>query len=113
MKFMFPNQYDVYLHDTPSRRLFEETQRDFSHGCIRLEKPIDLAIYLMKKSKWDQEAIERALNEGTERSIYLTRPGPIHLLYFTAWADDDGTIQFREDINGVDQPLARALAKRH
>jgi len=113
MKFMFPNQYDVYLHDTPSRRLFEETQRDFSHGCIRLEQPMDLAVYLMKKSKWNQEEIERALDEGTERSIYLPRPMPIHLLYFTAWADDDGTIQFRADINGVDQPLARALAKRH
>ena len=112
MKFMFPNRYDVYLHDTPSRHLFEETQRDFSHGCIRVEKPIDLAIYLMKKSKWDREAIEAALDEGTERSIYLSRPMPIHLLYFTAWADDDGTIQFREDINGVDQPLARALAAR-
>lgn len=112
MKFMFPNRYDVYLHDTPSRHMFEETQRDFSHGCIRIEKPMDLAVYLMKKSKWNQEAIERALDEGTERSLYLPRPMPIHLLYFTAWADEDGTIQFREDINGVDQPLARALAKR-
>ena len=113
MKFMFPNRYDVYLHDTPSRHLFEETQRDFSHGCIRVEKPVDLAVYLMKKSKWNQEAIEAALDEGTERSVSLSRPMPIHLLYFTAWADEDGTIQFREDINGVDQPLARALAKRH
>jgi murein L,D-transpeptidase YcbB/YkuD len=113
MKFMFPNQYDVYLHDTPSRRVFEEAQRDFSHGCIRLEQPMNLAVYLMKKSKWNQEEIERALDEGTERSIYLPRPMPIHLLYFTAWVDDDGTIQFREDINGVDQPLARALAKKH
>jgi L,D-transpeptidase YcbB len=113
MKFMFPNRYDVYLHDTPSRHLFEETQRDFSHGCIRVEKPIDLAVYLMKKSKWNREEIEVALDEGTERSIYLPRPMPIHLLYFTAWADEDGTIQFREDINGVDQPLARALAKKH
>jgi len=112
MKFMFPNRYDVYLHDTPSRQLFEETQRDFSHGCIRIEKPTDLAVYLMKKSKWNQEAIERALDEGTERSIYLPRPIPIHLLYFTAWADEDGTIQFREDINGVDPPLSRALAKK-
>jgi murein L,D-transpeptidase YcbB/YkuD len=112
MKFMFPNRYDVYLHDTPSRQLFEETQRDFSHGCIRIEKPMDLAVYLMKKSKWNQEAIERALDEGTERSMYLPRPIPIHLLYFTAWADEDGTIQFREDINGVDPPLSRALAKK-
>jgi len=66
----------------------------------------------MKKSKWNQEAIERALDEGTERSMYLPRPIPIHLLYFTAWADEDGTIQFREDINGVDPPLSRALAKK-
>jgi murein L,D-transpeptidase YcbB/YkuD len=113
MKFMFPNRYDVYLHDTPSRRLFEEAQRDFSHGCIRIEKPMDLAVYLMKKSRWNQEAIERALDEGTERSIYLPRPIPIHLLYFTAWVDEDGTIQFRKDINGVDPPLSRALAKKH
>ena len=112
MKFMFPNGYDVYLHDTPSRRLFEETQRDFSHGCIRIEKPMDLAVYLMKKSKWNQEAIEGALDEGTERTMYLPRPMTIHLLYFTAWADEDGTIQFREDINGVDPPLSRALAKK-
>ncbi|HET8713991.1 MAG TPA: L,D-transpeptidase family protein [Gemmatimonadales bacterium] len=113
MKFMFPNRYDVYLHDTPSRHLFAEAQRDFSHGCIRLEKPLDLAVHLMKKSKWDQEAIESALDEGTERTLYLPRPTPIHLLYFTAWADADGTIHFREDINGADQPLSRALAKKH
>jgi murein L,D-transpeptidase YcbB/YkuD len=112
MKFMFPNRYDVYLHDTPSRHLFEETQRDFSHGCIRIEKPMDLAVYLMKKSKWNQETIEQALDEGTERTMYLPRPMPIHLLYFTAWADEDGTIQFREDINGIDPPLSRALAKK-
>ena len=113
MKFMFPNRYDVYLHDTPSRDLFEETQRDFSHGCIRIEKPMDLAVYLMKKTHWDQEKIESLLDEGIESTIYLARPMPIHLLYFTTWVDPDGTIQFREDINGVDEPLARALAKGH
>jgi len=113
IKFMFPNAYDVYLHDTPSRALFAETQRDFSHGCIRIEKPLDLAVYLMRKgSRWDREAIEETLDEGTERTIYLPRPTPIHLLYWTAWADEDGTIQFRRDINGVDQVLGKALAKR-
>ena len=112
MKFMFPNRYDVYLHDTPSRTLFAEAQRDFSHGCIRVEKPIDLAVYLMKKSHWDRDAIESGLDEGTERTIYLPRPVPIHLLYWTAWADEDGTIQFRPDINGVDRALAGALAKK-
>lgn len=112
MKFMFPNRYDVYLHDTPSRGLFSQAQRDFSHGCIRLEKPLDLALYLMKKSRWNREAIERALDDGSERTIYLPRPIPIHLLYWTAWADDDGTIEFRNDINGVDRQLSTALAKR-
>ena len=110
IKFMFPNSYDVYLHDTPSRGLFERAQRDFSHGCIRIEKPIDLAAYLMRKNnKWKREAIEAALDEGTERTIYLPKPMPIHLLYWTAWADEDGTIQFRADIHGLDQPLAASL----
>lgn len=113
MKFMFPNRYDVYLHDTPSRRLFEEPQRDFSHGCIRVEQPIELAVYLTKKSsRWNRDRIEAALDEGTEQSIYLPRPMPIHLLYWTAWAEEDGTIHFRRDINGVDPPLARALARK-
>jgi murein L,D-transpeptidase YcbB/YkuD len=110
IKFMFPNRYDVYLHDTPSRSLFTKAQRDFSHGCIRVEKPMDLAAYLMKKSRWKRDEIERALDEGTERTIYLPRATPIHLLYWTAWANEDGTIQFRSDINGVDRPLATALA---
>lgn len=112
MKFMFPNRYDVYLHDTPSRNLFSQAQRDFSHGCIRLERPLDLALYVMKKSRWNRDALEGALDEGTERTIYLPRPIPIHLLYWTAWADDDGTIEFRNDINGVDRALSTALAKR-
>ncbi|HJS43090.1 MAG TPA: L,D-transpeptidase family protein [Gemmatimonadales bacterium] len=109
MKFMFPNRYDIYLHDTPSRRLFAQPQRDFSHGCIRLEKPLDLAVYLMKKSRWNRDAIEAALDEGTERTIYLPRPTSVHLLYWTAWADDEGVIQFRPDINDVDDALAAAL----
>jgi uncharacterized protein (DUF2132 family) len=61
-----------------------EAQRDFSHGCIRVEKPLDLAVYLMKKTKWNRDAIEAALDEGTERTIYLVRPTSVHLLYWTA-----------------------------
>jgi murein L,D-transpeptidase YcbB/YkuD len=112
MKFMFPNRYDVYLHDTPSRNLFSQSQRDFSHGCIWLEKPVDLALYLMRQSRWNRDAIDRALDDGTERTIYPPRPTAIHLLYWTAWADEDGTIEFRSDINGVDHALSTALAKR-
>ena len=110
IKFAFPNSHDVYLHDTPARELFDEPQRDFSSGCIRLERPIELAVYLLKKNgHWDREAIETVLHEGTERAVYLPRPMPIHLLYWTAWADEEGTIQFRFDIHGLDQPLAEAL----
>jgi murein L,D-transpeptidase YcbB/YkuD len=110
IKFMFPNQYDVYLHDTPSRNLFNETQRDFSHGCIRVEKPIALATYLMRgNGRWNQKTIEAALDEGTERAIYLPRPEPIHLLYWTAWADEGGVIQFRPDIHELDPVLSAAL----
>jgi murein L,D-transpeptidase YcbB/YkuD len=110
VKIMFPNGYDIYLHDTPSRSMFSSAQRDFSHGCIRIEKPVELAIYLMKKTKWNRDAIEAALDEGTERTLYPTRPTSVHLLYWTAWAEEDGTIQFREDINGADPALAAALA---
>jgi L,D-transpeptidase YcbB len=110
IKFMFPNRYDVYLHDTPSRNLFNETQRDFSHGCIRVEKPIALATYLMKQNgRWNQRAIEAALDDGAERTIYLPRPIPIHLLYWTAWAEQDGRIQFRPDIHDLDAVLTAAL----
>jgi L,D-transpeptidase YcbB len=103
----------VYLHDTPSRELFQEAQRDFSSGCIRIERPIDLAVYLLQKNggHWDRQALERALDGGGEQTLYLTRRVPIHLLYWTVWADADGTIQFRSDINGMDRPLAVALKK--
>ncbi|HWC72414.1 MAG TPA: L,D-transpeptidase family protein [Gemmatimonadales bacterium] len=110
MKFVFPNRYDIYLHDTPARNLFSQPQRDFSHGCIRIERPLDLAAYLMKKTRWDRRSIQSALDDGTERTMYLARPTPIHLLYWTAWADADGTIQFRPDINDLDPPLVDALA---
>lgn len=111
IKFMFPNRYDVYLHDTPARELFEETQRDFSSGCIRVEKPIDLAELLLQKNgrDWKRPGLLLALEDSAERTVYLQRPMPIHLLYWTAWADPDGTMQFRSDIHGLDAPLAAAL----
>jgi murein L,D-transpeptidase YcbB/YkuD len=113
IKFMFPNRYDVYLHDTPSRDLFEETRRDFSSGCIRVEKPLELAEYLLRKnSGWKRDALEEALDTGAERTVHLKRKIPIHLLYWTAWADEDGTINFRPDIHDLDPPLAAAL-NRH
>ena len=100
----------MYLHDTPSRRLFQKTERNLSHGCIRIEKALELAEYLFQQdSSWNREAILRTLGEEGERPVPLRHPMPVHLFYWTAWADPDGTIQFRRDINGGDGPLTEAL----
>jgi murein L,D-transpeptidase YcbB/YkuD len=113
VKFMFLNKYNVYLHDTPARPLFEESQRDFSHGCIRIQQPIELALYLLRQDRrWNRDALLRALDGAVDRSMPLPEPMPIHLLYWTAWADGDGTIQFRRDIHGRDRPLLEALRAR-
>ena len=110
IKFMFLNKYHVYLHDTPARPLFEETQRDFSHGCIRIQHPIELAVYLLRDDpRWDHDAILAALDDAEDRSVALPEPMPIHLLYWTAWADPDGTIEFLRDIHDRDAPLFTAL----
>jgi len=109
IKFMFPNKYHVYLHDTPAGSLFAEAQRDFSHGCIRIQRPIDLAVYLLNDPLWDRDAILLALDSAVDRDLPLPQPIPIHLLYWTAWANRDGTIQFRPDIHSRDGPLLKAL----
>ncbi len=110
VKFMFLNKYNVYLHDTPSRSLFEESQRDFSHGCIRIQQPIELAAYLLRQDpRWNRDTLLRSLGEAVDRTVPLPEPIPVHLLYWTAWADEDGTIQFRKDIHDRDTPLLTAL----
>ncbi|HEX9630972.1 MAG TPA: L,D-transpeptidase family protein [Gemmatimonadales bacterium] len=110
IKFMFLNRFNVYLHDTPARELFDETERDFSSGCIRVEQAIDLAEYLLRRDgQWGRETIVRALGEVVDRTVPLPEPMPIHLLYWTAWADGDGTIHFRRDIYDRDAPLWKAL----
>jgi L,D-transpeptidase YcbB len=112
LKFMFPNDFDIYLHDTPADHLFSRTERDFSHGCIRLEKPVELASYLLKGDpKWTPEALQAAIDSGEQKTITLERPLPVHILYWTAWVEPDGTVQFRKDIYGHDAQLEEALAK--
>ncbi len=112
LKFMFPNEFNIYLHDTPADHLFNRAERDFSHGCIRLEKPIELANLLLKDDpKWTPEALQAALDSGEQKTITLERPLPVHILYWTAWVEPDGTIQFRKDIYGHDAELEEALAK--
>ena len=113
MKFMFPNRFSVYLHDTPHRDQFFQPQRDLSSGCIRLEKPVDLATTLLKDSPgWTREKIVDTINRGREMVVGLKTPITIHLFYWTAWVDDTGELQFRKDIYGRDTSLRRALEER-
>jgi L,D-transpeptidase YcbB len=110
-KFVFPNQFDVYLHDTPTGRLFARSKRDFSHGCIRLEKPAALAAWLLDGDpRWTPQAVEAGLAGGRTITIPLRRPLPVHILYKTAWVDRDGTLEFRPDVYRHDAWLAAALA---
>ncbi len=110
IKFMFPNRFSVYLHDTPQQALFDKTIRTFSSGCIRVEKPLELAAYVLQKNPdWTRERIEAMVATGEHRTIVLKNPIPVHLLYWTAWVTPDGTIHFRDDIYGRDFLLDRAL----
>lgn len=109
-KFMFPNKFDVYLHDTPGRWLFEETRRSFSSGCIRIEKPIELAEYLLGGDvEWNRDKILAAINSSKTHIVWIPKPIAIHILYWTAWVDGDGTIHFRDDIYDRDSPVDEAL----
>ncbi len=114
IKFMLPNKYAVYLHDTPNRKLFRRNYRSFSSGCIRLERPVDLAEYLLKGDpQWTRKAILKAIDDDEgNRIIRLRKPVPVHLLYWTAWVDLQGQVNFRSDIYGRDPLLDVALKER-
>ena len=110
IKFMFPNPYNVYLHDTPSRELFSRNQRTFSSGCIRISNPVELAEYLLKfDPKWTRDTIKTASTSGKQRVVNLPRAMPVYLVYWTAWVDEDGLANFRDDIYQRDKPMVRAL----
>jgi len=110
VKFMFPNRHNVYLHDTPSRELFARTTRGFSSGCIRVEDALGLAEYLLAdQPTWTRSRIDQVVNAGLEQTVRLTRGLPIHLLYWTAWADEEGSLHFRDDLYGRDEAVWRGL----
>lgn len=109
VKFMFPNRFNVYLHDTPARELFDRSSRSFSHGCIRVAKPLELAERLLRDQGWTTEEIEEATRRSTPKTVNLDRPVPVHILYWTAWVDESGTVHFRRDIYGRDPAVLRAL----
>lgn len=103
VKFMFPNSAHVYLHDTPQDNLFDRLTRTFSHGCVRVEQADELARWLLRdQSEWTPAAIEAAMSGAEEKHVELKQPVPVHLTYFTASADADGTVQFSPDIYDLD-----------
>lgn len=110
IKFMLPNPFSVYLHDTPSRRLFKQPVRTFSSGCVRLEKPIALASYVMG-DKWRESDIKKIIKNNKNKTLSLPEPIPVHMLYQTAWVDQAGAIQFRQDVYDRDKLLTVALPK--
>ncbi|NLN59550.1 MAG: L,D-transpeptidase family protein [Deltaproteobacteria bacterium] len=112
IKFLFPNHFNVYMHDTPSRHLFGREGRTFSHGCIRLEKPVELARYLLKNELgWDGNQILKKIGTGEHQVITLRSPIPVHIVYFTVWTGPDGLAYFRDDLYEYDHLLDTAMHK--
>ncbi|HBI79388.1 MAG TPA: peptidoglycan-binding protein, partial [Marinobacter adhaerens] len=110
IKFMFPNQYDVYLHDTPGRGLFSRAERSFSSGCIRVEQPFDLAERLLASAPdWSREKIDRVVSEAQPQTVVLPEPVPVHIQYWTSWVDNEGRLQFRNDLYNRDARLIDQL----
>lgn len=109
IKFIFPNKYSVYLHDTPSKSLFSSNTRAFSHGCIRVGNPKALAEMLLGFEGWDKERFEAAYNKKKQAYINLAKPIKNHITYQTSWVDDENQVNFRPDIYGHDTDLAKAM----
>jgi murein L,D-transpeptidase YcbB/YkuD len=109
IKFIVPNPFQVFLHDTPSRTLFKHPVRAYSHGCIRLEKPGALAAYLLRDQPvWTRAHLDAAMAQGRQRTIELAAPIPVYVIYHTAWVDAEGTVHFRPDIYAYDIAPAAA-----
>ena len=110
VKFIFPNSNNIYLHDTPSKILFENETRAYSHGCIRVAKPRDLAIAILKEDKnWTPAKIDAAMHLGRENAYVLKNKIPVYIGYFTAWVGEDGEIKFFQDIYDRDERLAKLI----
>jgi L,D-transpeptidase YcbB len=110
VKFLFPNNYDIYLHDTPNRDLFSQNSRSLSHGCIRLSEPKKMAEYLLREdSTWNSKNIDSSMHLSKEKWVTIKKPVPVFLVYFTAWVDKTGQLNFRKDIYGHDAKMAEKL----
>jgi L,D-transpeptidase YcbB len=112
VKFIFPNSSNVYMHDTPAQEFFAKSRRDFSHGCIRLEKPADLAAWVLRDNPgWDMDRVRAAMNGTPNQQVNLAKPIPVLILYGTVIVTEDGIVHFYDDIYGHDAALEKALAK--
>ncbi len=107
LKFLFPNAHDIYMHDTPSKDLFASAMRAFSHGCVRVQNPREFAQVLLG---WDKATVAKNIEGQDSHSVPLKTKVPVHLTYFTAWADETGKVQYFDDIYGRDTAMAKALA---
>ena len=114
VKFMFPNQWNIYLHDTPSRNLFSHEVRAYSHGCVRVHRPLELAYHLLEPQEGAeaQGYFDRILASGQETQVNLEQEIPVHIVYWTAWVDEDGTPQYRRDVYGRKRPALGCDARR-
>lgn len=111
VKFLFPNNYNIYLHDTPNRNLFGQSGRGLSHGCIRIAEPTKFAEYLLRDDSlvWTKNKIDSSMHLAKEKWVTLKKSIPVYLVYFTAWVDKDGVLNFRKDIYGHDQKMVDKL----
>jgi len=110
VKFLFPNSFNIYLHDTPAKELFNKDIRAYSHGCIRLADAEKMANYLLKNNnKWTPEKINEAMNSGEEKYVKLNHPVPVFITYYTAWVAQNGQLNFRNDIYGHDKEVAQKM----
>jgi murein L,D-transpeptidase YcbB/YkuD len=110
VKFVFPNGYDIYLHDTPSKMLFNESTRTFSHGCIRISEPKKLAMFLLSnQGQWTEEAIDSAMISRIEKFVPLKKPVPVYVVYLTAFVDSDGVLNFSKDVYSRDLQLKKMI----
>ena len=110
VKFLFPNTYNIYFHDTPEKELFKKTKRAYSHGCIRLSDPMKMANYLLEEdTDWSSTKIDSLLATDQEKYVKLKDPVPVIITYYTCWINDDGKIEFREDIYNRDKKMSRKL----
>jgi murein L,D-transpeptidase YcbB/YkuD len=110
VKFIFPNSFNMYFHDTPAKSLFGQDKRAFSHGCVRLSEPQKMAEWLLRNdAAWPKEKIVKAMNQTHETSVKLKEAIPVFIIYYTAWMDGDGQLNFRDDVYEHDKELTKKM----